>query len=180
MVRRRTAPRKKRAAYTKLDSAAPARRGGALVIVVLGALVLLNLYVFVWDKKTSVGAIKQKALAGSATQGPSMTIESPPLAGPPAAPATDPVTAVDGHVAKSDTVGRLLKRSGLTAAESDDVIRALSGVLDFRTLRAGAPYRIERGSDGRVTRFDLELPPKHHVRVIRAANGALTGVADPT
>src|SRR6185503_12787324 len=128
MVRRRTAPRKKRAAYAKLDSAAPARRGGALVIVVLGALVLLNLYVFVWDKKTSVGAIKQKALAGSAA-GPSMTIESPPLAGAPAAvaaaAAAEPVTAVDGHVAKSDTVGKLLRRSGLTAAESDDVIRAL-------------------------------------------------------
>ena len=175
MVRRRTAPRKKRAAYAKLDSAAPARRGGALVILVLGVLVLLNLYVFVWDKKTSVGAIKEQALHGSAA--PAMTIESPPLA---PAPAADPVTAVDGHVAKSDTVGKLLKRSGLSAAESDDVIRALSGVLDFRTLKTGAPYRIERGSDGHITRFDLELSKNHHVRVIRAANGSLTGSADPT
>jgi hypothetical protein len=175
MVRRRTAPRKKRAAYAKLDSAAPARRGGALVILVLGALVLLNLYVFVWDKKTSVSAIKHQALTGSAA--PSMTIESPSLA---PAPEAASVTAVDGHVAKSDTVGKLLKRSGLSAAESDDVIRALSGVLDFRTLKAGAPYRIERGPDGHIARFDLELSKNRHVRVIRTANGTLTASADPT
>lgn len=175
MVRRRTAPRKKRAAYAKLESAAPARRSGALVILVLGALVLLNLYVFVWDKKTSVSAIKQQALAGSA--GPSMTIQTAPLAAP-AVPA-DAVSAVDGRVAKSDTLGKLLKRSGLSAAESDDVIRALSGVLDFRTLRAGAAFHIERGQDGRIARFDLELPPNHHVHVVRTASGGLTGSSDP-
>jgi hypothetical protein len=176
MVRRRTAPRKKRAAYAKLESAAPARRSGALVILVLGALVLLNLYVFVWDKKTSVSAIKQQALAGSA--GTSMTIQTAPLAAPAPVPA-ETVTAVDGHVAKSDTLGKLLKRSGLSAAEADDVIRALSGVLDFRTIRAGAAFHIERGPDGKIARFDLELPPNHHVRVERTANGGLTGSSDP-
>jgi hypothetical protein len=170
MVRRRTAPRKKRAAYAKLDSAAPARRSGALVLLLLGALVVLNLYVFVWDKKTSVSAIK---LAGSAA--PKLTISSPPLAPAPA----DAVTAVEGRVAKSDTVGKLLKRSGLSAAEADDVIRALSGVLDFRTLRAGAAYRIERGADGRVARFELDLSKNHQVRVVRGPTGQLTGSADP-
>jgi hypothetical protein len=175
MVRRRTAPRKKRAAYAKLDSAAPARRGGALVILVLGGLVLLNLYVFVWDKKTSVSAIQQQARAGSAA--PSMTIPSPPLAAP-TGPA-DAVTAVDGHVAKSDTLGKLLKRSGLTASEADDVIHALSGVLDFRSMKAGAAYRIERGPDGRIARFELELSKNHHVRVVRSETGGLSGSADP-
>jgi hypothetical protein len=175
MVRRRTAPRKKRAAYAKLDSAAPARRGGAAVIVVLGGLVLLNLYVFVWDKKTSVSAIKQQALAGSAAS-PSMTIPSPPLA---PAPTPSPTTAVDGHVVKSDTLGKLLKRSGLSGAEADEVIRALSGVLDFRTIKAGAAYRIERGPDGRVARFELDLSKNHHVRVVRDQTGAMAGSADP-
>jgi hypothetical protein len=175
MVRRRTAPRKKRAAYAKLDSATPARRGGALVILVLGGLVLLNLYVFVWDKKTSVSAIQQQARAGSAA--PSMTIPSPPLASP--AGPTDAMPAIDGHVAKSDTLGKLLKRSGLSAAETDDVIHALSGVLDFRSIKAGAAYRIERGPDGRIARFELELSKNHHVRVARTAAGPLSGSADP-
>jgi hypothetical protein len=170
MVRRRTAPRKKRAAYAKLDSAAPARRGGALVILVLGGLVLLNLYVFVWDKTSGVSAIKQQALAGSAA--PAMTIPSPPLA---AAPAPAQLNAVTGVVAKSDTLGKLLKRSGLSGSEADEVIRALSGVLDFKAIKTGAPYRIERGPDGRVTRFELDLSKNHHVQAVRDATGAMTG-----
>ena len=37
------------------------KRSGAWVMLVLGALVMVNLYVFVWDKKTGVRAIKQQA-----------------------------------------------------------------------------------------------------------------------
>src|ERR1700733_11207932 len=170
MVRRRTSPRKKRAAYAKLDSAAPARRGGAAVIVVLAGLVLLNLYVFVWDKKSGVSAIKQQALAGSAA--PAMTIPSLPLSAPAPAP---PQVAVNGVVAKSDTLGKLLKRSGLSGSEADEVIRALSGVLDFKAIKTGAAYRIERGPDGRVTRFELDLSKNHHVQAVRDTTGTMTG-----
>ena len=60
MVRRRTRARKKRTVYPALN-AAPAKRSGAWLMLVLGALVLVNLYVFVWDKKTSIGAIQKKA-----------------------------------------------------------------------------------------------------------------------
>jgi hypothetical protein len=178
MVRRRTSARKKRAAYAKLDSAAPARRSGALVILVLGVLVVVNLYVFVWDKKTSVSAIKQQALAGS--NSPSMAVPSQPLALPSAGVPTANGSAIDGKVGKADTLGKLLKKSGLTAGETDEVIRALSSVLDFRTIKAGEAFRIERGADGRVARFDLEVSKNHHVRAIRAATGELAGSADPT
>ena len=173
MVRRRTSARKKRTAYAKLESAAPARRGGMLVLAILGALVVVNLYVFVWDKKTSVSAIKQQALAQQPSV-PHMTIPATPLVAQPAA-----TTAVDGKVGKADTLGRLLKKSGLSVGESDEVIRALSGVLDFRSIKAGEAYRIERGADGRITRFDLEVSKNHHVRAERAATGELAGSADP-
>ncbi|HEY1549377.1 MAG TPA: hypothetical protein VGG28_16235 [Kofleriaceae bacterium] len=136
----------------------------------MAGLVLLNLYVFVWDKKSGVSAIKQQALAGSAT--PAMTIPAPPLV---AAPVPAQVNAITGVVAKSDTLGRLLKRSGLSGAESDEVIRALSSVLDFKAIKAGAPYRIERGPDGHVTRFELDLSKNHHVQAVRDATGAMTG-----
>ncbi len=177
MVRRRTRGRKKRTAYPALG-AAPAKRSGAWLMLILGALVLVNLYVFVWDKKTGVRAIKQQAEAHTA---PSMSIPSAPLpvaapaaagsAAPPA-PAT-PVTTLDGKVAKSDTLGKLLKRSGLSAAESDEIIRALSGVLDFRAIRAGQTFRIERASDGRVKRFELDLSRSHRVSAERAPSGEL-------
>jgi len=160
-------------------------------MLVLGALVLVNLYVFVWDKKTGVRAIRQQAEAHTA---PSMTIPSAPLpatldAGTvpaPVAPATaahaegaswektpEGGFAAEGKVAKADTLGKLLKKSGLTAAEADEIIRALSGVLDFRAIRAGQSFRIERAPDGRVKRFDLDLSKGHHVRAERQASGEL-------
>lgn len=145
------------------------------MLLVLAVLVVVNLYVFVWDKKTGVRAIKQQAEAT-----PAMTLPERPLAPPPApsAPAAHP-TAIDGKVVKSDTLGKLLKRSGLTAAEADEVIRALSGVLDFRTIKAGEGYRIERGPDGRVHHFVLELGKNHRVHADRKPSGELAGSVDP-
>ena len=180
MVRRRTRARKKRTAYPALG-AAPAKRHGAWLMLVLGALVLVNLYVFVWDKKTGVRAIKQQAEAVTASPTPSatpaMSIPSAPLpaaaAPTPAPAAVAQTTVVEGKVAKSDTLGKLLKKSGLTAAESDELIRALSGVLDFRAIRAGQPFRIERAADGRVKRFELELSKGHRVSAERQASGEL-------
>lgn len=171
MVRRRTRARKKRTAYPALG-AAPAKRHGAWLMLVLGALVLVNLYVFVWDKKTGVRAIKEQAEAHTAT--PAMSIPSGPLAQAAPVPApVAPTTLVEGKVAKSDTLGKLLKKSGLTAAESDEIIHALSGVLDFRAIRAGQPFRIERAADGRVQRFQIELSKGHRVSAERQASGEL-------
>jgi hypothetical protein len=150
------------------------------VLLILGILVVVNLYVFVWDKKTGVRAIQKQALAQ-----PAMNVPEFPLAPPPpkpidprAAPHPTP-TAVEGKVAKGDRLGTLLKRSGLTAAEGDEVIRALSGVLDYKKLQIGETYRIERGPDGRVQRFELELTKSHHVHAERKPSGELVGAADP-
>lgn len=186
MVRRRSSPRKKRAAYPALGQE-PAKRGGGLVVLVLGALVLVNLYVFVWDKKTSVAAIKQQAEAKS---NPAMTIPAAPLAasqgeagagdadhagadGAAGSPAT-----IEGTVGKSDTMGKMLKKNGLSAAETDEIIRALSGTLDFRTIKAGQKFRIERGSDGRVKLFELVLSKIHRVRAERQPSGEMQGISD--
>jgi murein DD-endopeptidase MepM/ murein hydrolase activator NlpD len=146
--------------------------------------------VFVWDKKTSVGAIKREAdratptamlpsrplaEAGAATAGATGATAAPPAIAP--AP-VGPPGIIDGKVGKSDTLGRVLKKSGLTAAEADEVIRALSGVFDFKTMRAGQTYRIERGADGRVKSFELVVSKVQTVRAERGATGALVGKAD--
>jgi murein DD-endopeptidase MepM/ murein hydrolase activator NlpD len=150
---------------------------------VLGALVVVNLYVFVWDKQTSVTAIKREAdRATPAAALPGHPL-APTLAEParpaPSAPApVGPPGVIDGKVGKSDTLGRLLKKSGLTAAEADEVIRALSGVFDFKTMRAGQTYRIERGADGRVRSFELVVSKLLTVRAERGAAGTLTGTAE--
>ena len=184
MVRRRTSPRKKRTAYPALG-AAPARKGNAWVIVILAALVFVNLYVFVWDKKTSVAAIKQKA-----EQTPTMAVPAVPLkplvdaaaagsaVGSAAAAPVGPPGAIEGKVGKSDTLGKLLRKSGLSAQETDEVIRSLSGVLDFKKIRPGQPFKIERGPDGRVKTFELELSKIQKVRAERQPSGELIGTAD--
>ncbi|CAN5792173.1 M23 family metallopeptidase [soil metagenome] len=189
MVTRRRPKGKKRTAYPGPIGlgAAPARRGGAWVLLVLGALVLVNLYVFVWDKKTSVGAIKQQAADASAKAPPAL-IPSQPLvpvvapaargALPSAAAPVGPPGSIDGKVGKSDTLGRLLKKSGLSGAEADEVIRALAGVLDFKTIRAGQSFRIERGPDGRVKLFELIVSKVHTVRAERQPSGELVGKGD--
>jgi hypothetical protein len=181
MVRRRTSKRKKRAAYQALG-AAPARHGGAWVLLVLGGLVLVNLYVFVWDKKSSVIAIRDLA----DRKQPTMTLPSVPLAPraatpaplPPAPAPIGPPVAIEGKVGKADTLGRLLKHHGLSAVETDEVIRALSPVLDFRTIRAGESFRIERGADGHVKLFELDISKTHRVRAERQGSGELLGKAD--
>jgi len=193
MVTRRRTRRKKRSSSRRLGTPGPlgnlggppARKTGGWVALVLGALVVVNLYVFVWDKQTSVGAIKR--VADRAT--PTAMVPSRPLAeagtpaaGPaPSAPAPTPIGppgVIDGKVGKSDTLGRVLKKSGLTAAEADEVIRALSGVFDFKTMRAGQSYRIERGADGRVTSFELVVSKVQTVRAERGPAGTLVGKAD--
>lgn len=159
----------------------PARRSGAWVLLVLGALVVVNLYVFVWDKDTSVAAIKREAESKTpAAALPTQPLIAPAPASPlPATPApVGPPGAVDGKVAKGDTLGRVLKNSGLTGAEADEVIRALSGELDFKNIRAGQAFRIERGADGRVRLFELVLNKISTVRAVRAATGELVGKAD--
>src|SRR5215210_3610069 len=125
MVRRRTPKRKKRTTYHTLGpslGAAPAKKNGAWVILVLGALVVVNLYVFVWDKKTSVGAIKREAESRTA---PAAALPSQPLDGsvprplaagaaasdrnrttlPAAAAPVGPPGTIEGKVGKSDTLG---------------------------------------------------------------------------
>jgi len=164
----------------KSAGSGPARKSGLWVLLILGVLVVINLYVFVWDKKTSVRAIAEQAHNAQ----PALAVPSAPLIAPPpaAVPAADhgspAATAIEGKVAEHDTIGRLLKHHGLTAAEADEVIRSLSGVLDFRTLKTGEPFRIERGKDGRVQHFELALAKGHKVHSDRQPTGELTARAE--
>lgn len=186
MVRRRTSKRKKRTVYPALG-AAPAKRSNAWVIVILAALVFVNLYVFVWDKKTSIDAVRTKAAntpVPMAMQGAALP-PPPPAAldagsggGSSATAPVGPPGSIDGQVGKSDTLGKLLRKSGLSAAETDEVIRSLSGVLDFKKIKPGQTFHIERGPDGRVKLFELELSKVQKVRAERQPTGELLGKAD--
>lgn len=156
-------------------SPGPARKSGLWVLLVLGVLVVINLYVFVWDKKTSVRAVAEQARNAQ----PSLTVPSAPLVPvAPVAPVAAQGSVIEGKVAPNDTLGRLLKHHGCTAGEADEVIRSLSGVLDFRTIKTGEPFRIERGKDGRIQRFELALAKGRKVHTDRQTTGELTAKAE--
>lgn len=144
--------------------------------MLLGALVVVNLYVFVWDKKSGVRALQQKAAAVQSGQLSASAKAVMPSTDPaPSASSTDRGIrrVVTGKVGKADTLGKVLRNGGLTATEGDEVIRALAGVLDYKSIRPGQSYRIERDRDGRVVRFELKLSKTRVLQAERTASGEL-------
>lgn len=184
---RRTARKKK--ALPELGPA-PRSRNGLWVALLLAALVLVNLYVFVWNKDTSLAAVKKRATEAPPAMVPGTQTAldaqaagpSGPLAGLDQRAAAEaeglarPV--IEGTVGNGDSLGRLLKRQGLTGAQSDELIRALHGVLDFKTIRAGQKFRLERNAAGSVEAFELVISKISTVRARRDGEGKLVGSTD--
>jgi murein DD-endopeptidase MepM/ murein hydrolase activator NlpD len=158
-------------------SISPARRGSIRLALLLGALVVVNGYVFLWREKTSIPAVMEKAKEAEKAPAPAPTGPADAAADGDAAAATA-AARVEGEVSKGDTVGKILKASGLAAADADEVLRALSSVFDFKTLRPGQRFTIERAADGSVAAFELQVSKIKTVRVERDGAGNLIGVAD--
>lgn len=159
---------------------APARRGTLRVFFMLGVLVLVNLYVFVWRDGTSIGAVKAKAANIGQER-----LDPPPPPVPAAVTAAEAESGprtVDGKVAKGESLGKILRGKdglGLSAAAADELIRAVGPVFDLRGLRDGQAYSITIGDDGRVHAFSLTVSKTVTVRVERdVATGVLGGVKD--
>ena len=180
MVDRRSSPRKKsaRAALVEVGARPPAARGTIRLFFMLGVLVLINLYVFVWRDGTSIGDVRAKAQnIGSAPidSGP----KPPPL--PVAAPVVTGPRTITGVVAKGESLGKILrgeKGADLDAAAADELIRAVGPVFDLRGLRTGQAYTIELEAHGVVQSFELVVSKTVTVRVLRDADGVLAGVKD--
>jgi murein DD-endopeptidase MepM/ murein hydrolase activator NlpD len=174
MVDSRKPVRKKSAVMV---GAAPARRGTLRFVLIMGGLILINLYVFLWKKGTSLPEVQKRAEAASLTK-PNDVTRPPdagvPLVGAPTPPPAAPQT-ITGKVGKGDSLGKLCKRVGLSSADTDEVIRALHDVLDFKALRVGQAFTIERAPDGRVTRFELIVSKTVRVSATRDASGELVG-----
>jgi murein DD-endopeptidase MepM/ murein hydrolase activator NlpD len=184
MVDRRPRSGKK----TPVRRISPARSGTIRLTLILGALLLVNVYVFFWRDSTSIPAVMDKA-ASLGKGGPVDEAAAPEAPGIAAAatggevipdePAPAPTTtSITGEVGKGDTLGKILKKQGLDADETDQVLRALAEVFDFKSLKPGQQFVIERAADGTLQSFQLTISKVKTVRVERAADGSLTGVAD--
>ncbi len=181
MVDRRSPSRKKTAVLT-LDGRPPARRGTLRIFVLLGVMILVNLYVFVWKDGTSIGAVRSKAAnLGDAPldRGPAPTPPPAPAVEVAGAPAP-PRGTIEGKVEKNESLGKILRgRLRLDAAAADELIRAVGPVFDLRGLRPGQAFRIELDDDGQVESFELTVSRTVTVRIARdGETGQLTGKKD--
>ncbi len=164
-------------------SGAPARKGSIRLALVLVGLGLVNCYFFLWSDM-SCSAVKKRAVALGDKPVPAAVIEGASTGSPPAVPAVaadvveEPaLPPITGEVAKGDTMGRLLKKH-LSVSETDEVLHSLSDVFDYKTLRPGQKYSIERAADGSLQAFQLVISKVKTIRVERNADGVLVAVAD--
>jgi hypothetical protein len=121
----------------------------AILLVLVG----INVYVFFY----SPGNLKQVSKAAQAASVGALA-EVAPAATPPVGPA--PARPVgkkrDGTVREREGLGAVLKREGLTPADADAVLRALSPVMDFKKeIHGGQKYSLRLGVDGRLDSFEL-------------------------
>lgn len=68
-----------------------------------------------------------------------------------------------------------LTTAGMSGAEADAVITALTGVMDFRRCRPDHQMVFEQGSDGRFTRFEFRASATHVYEAVRQPDGAFVG-----
>ena len=160
--------------------ASPARRGTLRLALVLGVLVVVNLYVFLWRRGTSLPDVQKAAInAGKPAEPTPSTAPSTPGPAPGgAAPGVPENKVLEGEVEKGESLGRILRRAGLEPPAADEVIRAVADICDFRSIRAGQTWRVELAPDGRVASFELVISKIMTVRARRDAGGKLVGVKD--
>ncbi|MEZ4400951.1 MAG: peptidoglycan DD-metalloendopeptidase family protein [Kofleriaceae bacterium] len=176
MVDKRSLPRKKsaRAPLPELGARGPARRGTVRVFFVLGVLVLVNLYVFLWRDGTSIGDVRAKANSvGTSTIDPAPAPPPRPVAAE--LPADGP-RSKSGAVAKGDSLGKILRGTdgaNLSAAAADELIRAVGQLFDLRNLRVGQTYKLVVDASGQVVSFELVVSKTVTVKVVRDAAGVL-------
>jgi murein DD-endopeptidase MepM/ murein hydrolase activator NlpD len=139
----------------------------------------INLYVFLWRGETSIPAVMEKAAVAGDDSGAliSEDLEASPenvgdlMAAESADAATG--TLVKGEVGAGDSMGQILRRQGMAAGDADELIRALSGTLDFRKIRAGQKFRLGFDASGKLTHFEFEVSRVTQVRVRRGSDGKL-------
>jgi hypothetical protein len=101
---------------------------------------------------------------------------SAPVSSAAAAPA--PPRHTDGTIHAKEGLGQTLKREGLPPASVDEVIRALTPLMNFkRELREGQKYSLETDTTGRVAAFALETTAGRY-RVERGPDGKLVAHHD--
>src|SRR5687767_4897248 len=159
-------------------------RGTIQLAVVFALLVGINVYVFFFSKR-SIKNVKKEVPAEpgpppmeqagvlEAGLGAGAAEEDKAAAEPAAAIAG---REVPGMVKDGESLGGILRREGLTPPETDEVIRALAPIMNFRKeIRTGQKYVMRYDDLGRLIGFTLRVTPLDQYEVTRGADGKLAG-----
>ncbi len=151
-------------------------RGTIRLGLVLAVLVGVNLYFFLWRDGTSIPDIKRASVGGDATQtepGPAPDLGDQ-VAGEDGDEAGEAAGRwVDGKVVGGDSMGKILRREGLTPPEADELIRALQPEMDLRKIRVGQTYRLHFDGDGVLMTFEFDVSRLVQVRASRGTDGRM-------
>ncbi len=86
----------------------------------------------------------------------------------------DNLRMVTGAVEKKDTLSSVLTREGIDRQEQAAIVKAMTGVFDFRSVREGQTYALGYNPEGELERFEYVASLLVTYEVERGADGAFT------
>lgn len=194
--RRTSRPRKRR----KLELPSPPRRARAgsrragYVVLAVAALVLVNLYVFVWSRRSlrnvyrsskvkaavSTGAVNDAGASGASNRSrkPDRSLMTLRLPGTITRAALQQeeeealleveAFTVHGHIRRGDNLYSALKRVGVNRLLGDTIVRTLDHLYDFRRARPGQKFDVKLSQDRRrLLAFEYQAGPGELYRIVR-------------
>src|SRR5690606_14032941 len=176
-MRIRRVSAKNAAALRRAPSGPASRKIRNRTILLLGILVLVNAYVFVWREEGALTGLGLQAAAIGQSGGP-----LPPVADPPEeACGGDPVRVFEGledlvhldtTLSGAFTLRLALLHLGVNGEEIDRIEAAVRDKVDLGLLGgSGAPLRVAADRFGTVHALEIELAEGHLLQACRSQEG---------
>ena len=145
-----------------------------MLFLVFSVLVGINVYVFFFSK----GSLKQVQMAAQQVPDEASAPTSQPVIPMPPIPSMHAPRPREGAVREREGLGAVLRREGLSPADTDGVLRALQPVMNFKKdIRAGQKYVLRFDGDGKLSSMELKGGPGTTYRVGRSSDGRFVAQA---
>lgn len=127
---------------------------------------MVNLYVFLWRKDTSIPEVAQRAMVGEKAL--------PKKPGADAASVVAPPVIDEGAVESGDSLFVIFEREGIPSDEHGEILDSLKEHMDVSSIRVGQKYSLE-WEEERLQKFRFETSVKTSVTVVRDVDGSFIG-----
>jgi len=164
--------------YVLLNEGDHPRKGSGRLAIVIGVLVLINMYVFLWRDGTSVNDVRRRAMAASNKnnkthdKGTKLAADGRWKSNRPERAAKDAANWITGKVKRGDGLGRILAREGFKKDARNSLLKALNSHMDFKAIRVGQRYRL-RWANGQLLGFEFHFSKLKKLVVKRGKSGKL-------